>query len=63
VVPLTQGVKAHLLGEHHLDKLVVVDDTVSVLVGFADHFVDLGVRQLFAEVGYIISAPLVSDME
>ena len=44
--------KSPLLCQHHLDKLVVVDDTVTVLVGLADHFVDLGVGQLFTEVGY-----------
>ena len=40
---------------HHGDKLLVVDLTVAVNVGLADHLVDLLVGQLLAEIGHHVT--------
>lgn len=39
----------------YLDKLVVVDLTVTIDVSLADHLVDLVIGKLFAEVGHTAS--------
>ncbi|KAF5215955.1 hypothetical protein ECC02_011319 [Trypanosoma cruzi] len=43
------------LAHHHLDELLVVDLTIAVHVGLADHFVHLLVRQLLAEVRHDVA--------
>ena len=51
--PRSNGVRCgapRLLGHHHLYELLVVDLSVSVDVGLADHLVDLVVGELLAEV-------------
>lgn len=50
--------RATYLGHHHRDELVVVDHSVTVLVGLADHLGDLVVRELLAEVGCDVSLTL-----
>ncbi|GET86347.1 calmodulin, putative [Leishmania tarentolae] len=44
-----------LLAHHHLHKLLVVDLTVAIHVGLADHLVHLLVCQLLAEVGHDVA--------
>ena len=46
----SRAILHRLLREHHLHKFVVIDNAVAILISFADHFVDLGVGQLLAQV-------------
>ncbi len=61
-----------LLGHHHLYELLVVDLTISIDIGFADHFVNLFIGQLFTKVGHDVTklggrdeaiSVLVKDLE
>merc|ERR1712057_41647 len=58
--------------DHHLDKLVVVDLSITIEVGLLDHLVDLFLRELFTKVGHDVSqlsgrdeavSVLVKDLE
>merc|ERR1719310_2313866 len=40
------------LGHHHFDELLVVDLSISINVGFANHFIDLFIGKLLAKVGH-----------
>jgi len=44
-----------LLAHHHLHELLVVNLTVTVDVGFADHLIDFFVSQLFSQVGHHVT--------
>ena len=45
----------YLLGHHHLDELLVVDLTVAVNIGLANHLIDLLVREFLSEVGHDVT--------
>mmetsp|Transcript_13213 Transcript_13213/g.38315 ORF Transcript_13213/g.38315 Transcript_13213/m.38315 type:complete len:208 (-) Transcript_13213:304-927(-) len=45
----------YLLLDHHLDKLVIVDLTITVKVGLLDHFLDLFLCELLTKVGHDVS--------
>merc|ERR1712118_488714 len=40
------------LGHHHFDELLVVDLSISINVGFANHFIHLFIGKLLAKVGH-----------
>ena len=44
-----------LLGHHHLDELLVIDLTVAINIGLADHFIDLLIGELLAQVGHDVT--------
>ena len=61
-----------LLGHHHLDEFFVVNLTISVDIGFADHLVYFFVGKLLAQIGHNVTkfggrdkavAVLVEDLE
>merc|ERR1740117_1575216 len=42
----------HSLGHHHLDKLLVINLTITVNICLTDHLVDLLIRELLPKVGH-----------
>ena len=61
-----------LLGHHHLDEFFVVDLTITIDIGFTNHFVDFLVGELLSEIGHDVTefssadvavAVLVEDLE
>lgn len=46
---------ARLLGHHHLDKLFVVDLSITINIGFTDHFIDFFVSEFLAKVGHNVA--------
>uniref|UniRef100_A0A6V2M3V7 Uncharacterized protein n=1 Tax=Ditylum brightwellii TaxID=49249 RepID=A0A6V2M3V7_9STRA len=48
-------VKTNLLGHHHLDKFFVVDLTISINIGLADHLINLLISELFPKVGHDVT--------
>merc|ERR550537_12012 len=41
---------ANSLGHHHLDKLLVVDLTITVNISLSDHFIHFFISELLAEI-------------
>lgn len=61
-----------LLGHHHLDKLFVVDLSITIDISFADHLIDLLISELLSKVGHDVTqlgsgdesvSVLVEDLE
>ena len=45
----------NLLGHHHLDEFLVVDLAITIDIGLTDHFIDLLVSQLLAQVSHDVA--------
>lgn len=41
-----------LLGNHHSDKFLIVNLTITIDIGFTDHLVNLFVSELLTQVGH-----------
>ena len=46
---------ACLFGHHHFDEFFVIDMTITIDIGFTDHFIDFFVGQFFTQIGHDVT--------